>query len=122
MRFYGYEFHIVGLAKQFEQLWLPGADEPIELTRGSAGLFLVQRIRDEVHRFAITYHRNVRGRAANMSLLDEIPGIGPTRRRALMRFFGSLDRLKSASVDEIAKVPGMNRKVASDLATHLKLS
>jgi excinuclease ABC subunit C len=122
MRFYGYDFPIVGLAKQFEQLWLPGAEEPIELNRGSAGLFLVQRIRDEVHRFAITYHRNVRGRAANMSLLDEIPGIGPTRRRALMRFFGSLDRLRAASVDEISKVPGMNSKVASDLVAHLKLS
>lgn len=121
MRSYGYDFPVVGLAKQFEQLWLPGAEAPIELNRGSAGLFLVQRIRDEVHRFAITYHRNVRGRAANMSLLDEIPGIGPTRRRALMRFYGSLDRLKSASVDEIAKVPGMNAKVAADLVAHFKL-
>lgn len=120
MHAYGYDFPLVGLAKQFEQLWLPGAKEPIELQRGSAGLFLVQRIRDEVHRFAITYHRNVRGRAANMSLLDEVPGIGPTRRRALLRYFGSLDRLRTASIVEISKVPGMNLKVAQDMMDHLK--
>jgi excinuclease ABC subunit C len=120
MRQFGYEFPMIGLAKQFEQIFLPGAEDPIELPRNSQALFLIQRIRDEVHRFAITYHRNVRGRAANRSVLDEIPGIGPVRRRELLRFFGSVERMKRAGVEDLAKAPGMNRKAAEDLHAHLR--
>lgn len=120
MRQFGYDFPMVGLAKQFELLFLPGRDEPIELPRNSPALFLVQRIRDEVHRFAITYHRNVRGRAAQMSVLDEIPGIGPTRRKELLKFFGSVEKMKRATEEDLAKAPGMNRSAAKAVFDHLK--
>jgi excinuclease ABC subunit C len=120
MKQFGYNFPMVGLAKQFELLFLPGRDEPVELARNSPGLFLVQRIRDEVHRFAITYHRNVRGRAAQMSILDEIPGVGPTRRKELLKFFGSVEKMKLASQDDLAKAPGMNKATAKAVYDHLK--
>jgi excinuclease ABC subunit C len=120
MRQFGYEFPMIGLAKQFEQVFLPGRSEPIELPRNSQALFLLQRVRDEVHRFAITYHRQVRGRAAQMSVLDEIPGIGPTRRRELLKFFGSVEKMKRATVDDLSKAPGMNKKVAQELHDYLK--
>ena len=120
MKQFGYDFPMIGLAKQFELVFLPGRDEPIELPRNSPALFLLQRIRDEVHRYAITYHRNIRGRAAQMSVLDEIPGIGPTRRRALLKFFGSVERMRAASADDLAKAPGMNKKVAEELHTYLR--
>jgi excinuclease ABC subunit C len=113
---------MIGLAKQFEQVFLPNSDEPIELVRNSPALFLLQRVRDEVHRFAITYHRTVRGRAAQMSVLDEIPGIGPLRRKELLRFFGSVERMRRASVEDLMKAPGMNRKVAQELYNHLRAS
>src|SRR4028118_2069707 len=93
-------------------IFVPGRDEPIELPRNSQALFLLQRVRDEVHRFAITYHRNVRGRAAQMSVLDEIPGIGPTRRRELLKFFGSVEKMKRLSADGLAQAPGMHGKGA----------
>jgi excinuclease ABC subunit C len=99
---------------------VPGRDEPIELPRNSQALFLLQRVRDEVHRFAITYHRNVRGRAAQMSVLDEIPGIGPTRRRELLKFFGSVEKMKRLTADDLAKAPGMNGKVARELYDYLR--
>ncbi len=120
MRQFGYDFPMIGLAKQFEQIYLPGQSEPIELTRNSQALFLVQRVRDEVHRWAITYHRLVRGRAAKMSVLDEIPGIGPTRRKALLKYFGSVEKMKLASVEDLKKAPGMNQKVAQELFDYLK--
>ncbi len=120
MKQFGYDFPMIGLAKQFEQVFLPYQNEPIELARNSQALFLLQRIRDEVHRFAITYHRNVRGRAAKMSVLDEIPGIGPLRRRELLRFFGSVEKMRHASVEDLMKAPGMNRKVAQELYDHLR--
>lgn len=120
MRQFGYEFPMIGLAKQFELIYLPGRDEPVELARNSPALFLVQRIRDEVHRFAIEYHRKVRGRAAQMSVLDEIPGIGPTRRRELLRFFGSVEKMKRVPVEELAKAPGMNRAAAEAVYHHLR--
>jgi excinuclease ABC subunit C len=120
MRQFGYAFPMIGLAKQFEQVYLPGQSEPIELPRNSQALFLLQRVRDEVHRWAIAYHRQVRGRAAKMSVLDEIPGIGPTRRRALLKFFGSVQKMRAASADELARAPGMNQKVARELFEYLK--
>jgi excinuclease ABC subunit C len=120
MKQFGYDFPMIGLAKQFELVFVPGRDEPVELPRNSPALFLLQRIRDEVHRYAITYHRNVRGRAAQMSILDEIPGIGPVRRRELLRFFGSVERMKRAGVEDLAKAPGMNRKTAQELYDYLR--
>ena len=120
MKQFGYDFPIIGLAKQFELVYLPGQSEPIELPRNSPALFLLQRVRDEVHRFAITYHRNLRGSAAQMSILDEIPGIGPARRRALLKFFGSVERMRAASVDDLVKAPGMNKTVAGELHAYLR--
>ena len=120
MKQFGYDFPMIGLAKQFELVFLPGRDEPIELPRNSPALFLLQRVRDEVHRFAITYHRTIRGRAAQMSVLDEIPGIGPTRRRALLKFFGSVEKMRSATAEDLAKAPGMNKTVAQELFAYLR--
>ena len=120
MKQFGYDFPMIGLAKQFELVFVPGRSEPIELQRNSPALFLLQRVRDEVHRYAIGYHRDVRARAANMSVLDEIPGIGPLRRKSLLKFFGSVDKMKRASAEELSKAPGMNRKTAEDLHAHLK--
>ena len=107
--------NMIGLAKQFELVYVPGKSDPLVLPRNSQALFLLQRIRDEVHRYSVTYHRQVRGKNATMSVLDSIPGIGQTRRRELLKFFGSVDKLKRASVDEIAAAPAMNRKVASSV-------
>lgn len=120
MRQFGYTFPMIGLAKQYELIFVPGRAEPIELPRNSPALYLLQRIRDEVHRWAITYHRNVRGRAAQMSILDEIPGIGPNRRRELLKFFGSVDKMKIASLDDLAQAPGMNKKAAQAVFDHLR--
>ena len=91
-----------GLAKRFEELYLPNRSAPVVLPRRSQALYLVQRIRDEAHRFAITYHRDVRGKRAMRSELDEIAGIGPGRKKALLKRFGSVRRIKEASVDEVA--------------------
>ena len=97
-----------------------GATNRLNCPRNSPALFLLQRVRDEVHRFAITYHRNVRGRAANMSVLDEIPGIGPLRRRNLLKFFGSVERMKNATADDLAKAPGMSKPAAQAVFDHLR--
>jgi len=89
------------------------------LPRDSAGLFLLQRVRDEAHRFAITYHRASRGRGALRSSLDEIPGVGPKRKRALLQRFGSVDAIRQASVQDIAAVPGMTSRTADALKERL---
>ncbi len=120
MKQFGFDFPMIGLAKQFELVFVPGRAEPIELPRNSPALFLLQRVRDEVHRFAITYHRNVRGRAANMSVLDEIPGIGPLRRRNLLKYFGSVERMKNAGVEDLTKAPGMSKPAAQAVYDHLR--
>ncbi len=109
----------VGLAKQEEEIFVPGRPDSIRLPGGSEALFLVQRIRDEAHRFAVTYHRNLRKKDSTRSLLDDIPGIGPKRRQALLKQFGSLDGIRSASVEDLAAVPGMNRSAAEKLAEYL---
>jgi len=103
---------VAGLAKRNEELFLPGRADPVVLPADSPTLFLVQRVRDEAHRFAITRHRARRGREALRSRLDIVSGLGPARRRALLRRFGSIDGIREASVDEIAAVPGMPRSVA----------
>ncbi|HLO02042.1 MAG TPA: excinuclease ABC subunit UvrC [Symbiobacteriaceae bacterium] len=101
-----------GLAKEEELLCEEGREEWIRLPRGSQGLYLLQRIRDEAHRFAITYHRALHRKAATKSRLEEIPGIGPVRRKALLKEFGSVKRIREASLEEIAGVPGMNMEIA----------
>lgn len=103
---------VVGLAKQNEELFLPAQSKPILLPRGSDALHLVQRIRDEAHRFAIGYHRQLRRKSAVASALEEIPYIGPKRRRALLKRFGSLEAIREASVEELASVEGMSREAA----------
>ncbi len=103
---------VVGLAKRFEEIFVPGDDEPIVLPRGSDALYLVQRIRDEAHRFAITFHRQVRGKSAITSALDTIPGIGPKRKKALLKKFGSVKAIREAEVDEIASTVGFTRALA----------
>jgi len=110
---------VIALAKENEDVYLPHRDQPVQLARGSQGLFLLQRIRDEAHRFAIQYHRTLRRKAASRSLLEDIPGIGPKRRRALMRHFRSLEAIKQASTEELARVPGMTRKAAEAVKQHL---
>jgi excinuclease ABC subunit C len=110
---------VAGLAKRFEELYLPGRSDPIILPAKSQGLYLVQRIRDEAHRFAITYHRNLRSRRALASVFDEVQGIGPARKKALLKRFGSVRRIREASVDELAETPGMPRDVAERLKGHL---
>ena len=110
---------LAGLAKRFEELYVPDRSAPIVLPRTSQGLYLVQRIRDEAHRFAITYHRDVRSRRALHSVFDEIPGIGPARKRALLKRFGSVRRIREASVEEVAETPGINRGLAERLKQHL---
>jgi excinuclease ABC subunit C len=107
-----HDMPVVGLAKEREELWLPGTGRPIVLSPTSQALYLVQRLRDEAHRFAITYHRKLRARAQTRSALDELPGVGPTRKRALLRVFGSTRQLRKATVDEIAAVPGISRALA----------
>ena len=111
----------VGLAKQFELLFVPGRPEPIALPRNSPALHLLQRIRDEAHRFAITHHRKKRGKDAIRSLLDDIPGIGEARRNALLEHFGSLQKIRAASVDEIAAVEGMTRSAAEKLQEYVAI-
>ena len=106
------EVPVVGLAKQFELVFTEGNSEPVELPRRSPSLYLIQRIRDEAHRFAITFHRKLRGKRNLVSVLDHIVGIGPKRRQSLWAHFGTLDKIKAASVDELATVPGMNRPSA----------
>ncbi len=112
---------VAGLAKQFELLFVPGQKEPIALPRNSPALHMLQRIRDEAHRFAITHHRKRRGKDATKSILDDVPGIGETRRNALLMHFGSLQKIRAASVEEIALAPGMNKKAAEQLQTYLEL-
>ncbi len=111
---------VVGLAKREEEIFLPGQPHPVWLKRGSQALYLVQRIRDEAHRFAITYHRSLRSSSQTRSLLDDVPGIGPTRRKALLQYFGGdLDKVRQATIEDLLAVPGMTRKAAQAVKEHL---
>jgi excinuclease ABC subunit C len=103
---------LCGLAKRLEEVWLPGQTDPVILPRTSEALYLLQRVRDEAHRFAITYHRQKRSVSMTQSLLDGVPGLGETRRKALLRHFGSVKRLRAATIEEIAEVPGIGRRTA----------
>jgi len=110
---------LCGLAKRLEEVWLPGEAEPVILPRTSEALYLLQRVRDEAHRFAITYHRQKRSRAMTTSALDGVPGLGETRKKALLTRFGSLKRLRAASVEDIMAVPGVGRRTAEAVAAAL---
>jgi excinuclease ABC subunit C len=110
---------LTGLAKRFEELHIPDRVAPVVLPRRSQALYLVQRIRDEAHRFAITYHRDVRGKRALRSELDDIAGIGPGRKKALLKRFGSVRRIREASVEEVTAVPGISQELAERLKAHL---
>ncbi len=103
---------VIGLAKQHEEIFLPGRPDSILLPRTSRALHLLQRIRDEAHRFAITYHRAARGKTVRASILNDIPGIGPKRRRALVKHFGSVEKIKQASIEELAAAPSMTKQTA----------
>jgi excinuclease ABC subunit C len=103
---------LCGLAKRLEEVWLPDSDDPVILPRTSEGLYLLQRLRDEAHRFAITHHRSRRSKSMVESLLDQVPGLGEVRRKALITYFGSLKKVRAASVEEIAAVPGFGPKLA----------
>jgi excinuclease ABC subunit C len=111
---------VVGLAKQEEEIFFPHKSDPLMLPRHSQGLYLVQRIRDEAHRYGITAHRNRRSKLGLASQLDSIPGIGPTRRKALLKHFGSMDKIREASVEELAAVKGMNGTAAESIKAHLE--
>jgi excinuclease ABC subunit C len=108
------DLHIpaIGLAKRLEEVYFPDRPDPLLVPRGSESLFVLQHLRDEAHRFAITYHRQKRDRRALASPLDEIPGIGPTRKRALLKRFGSLARLRQASAEDLAATPGIGPDTA----------
>src|SRR5579862_3948861 len=110
---------LAGLAKQFEHLFLPNEPDPVILPRTSQALYLVQRIRDEAHRFANTYNAQLRGKAQTRSLLDDIPGIGPKRRKALQLHFGSVSKIRAASHADLAAAPGMNLKLAEVVYDYL---
>ncbi|PZR51924.1 excinuclease ABC subunit C [Xylanimonas oleitrophica] len=103
---------LCGLAKRLEEVWVPGEDYPVILQRSSEGLYLLQRVRDEAHRFAINQHRKRRSKGMTASALDDVPGLGPARRKALLAHFGSVKRLRAASVEEIASVRGMGVRTA----------
>jgi len=111
---------VCGLAKRLEEVWLPGEDGPVIMPRTSEGLYLLQRVRDEAHRFAITYHRKKRSAALTTSRLDGVPGLGPARRATLLRHFGSVRRIARASVAEIADLPGFGPRIAETVAAALR--
>ncbi|MBD5787346.1 excinuclease ABC subunit UvrC [Cellulosimicrobium terreum] len=110
---------LCGLAKRLEEVWLPGEDYPVILQRSSEGLYLLQRVRDEAHRFAISQHRKKRSKGMTVSVLDDVPGLGPARRAALLKQFGSVKRLRAATVEEIATVPGMGVRTAETVVAAL---
>ncbi|WP_326676701.1 excinuclease ABC subunit UvrC [Streptomyces sp. NBC_01237] len=110
---------VCGLAKRLEEVWLPGDDDPVVLPRSSEGLYLLQRVRDEAHRFAITYQRAKRAKRIRSSPLDDVTGLGETRKQALIKHFGSVKKLRQATIDEICEVPGIGRRTAESVAAAL---
>ena len=109
----------IGLAKQHEEVFVPGRSDPILLPRDSEALYLLQRVRDEAHRFAIGYHRKLRQRTGLRSRLDEVPGIGAKRKQALLKKFGSLQAIRDASLEDLAAAPGMSRAAAEQVKERL---
>jgi len=114
-----HDIALAGLAKRLEEVWLPGEAHPLVLPRTSQGLYLLQRVRDEAHRFAITYHRSKRSKAMTTSALDGVPGLGQARKSALLKHFGSVKKLRAASAEEVAAVPGMGPRTAQAVVAAL---
>jgi excinuclease ABC subunit C len=110
---YDLEIPVVGLAKKLEEVYFPDRERPLLIPRGEEALYLLQRVRDEAHRFAVAYHRKLRGRRLVDSVLDDVPGVGPTRKKRLLRRFGSVKRIREADVDDLSEV--VPAKVAADL-------
>ncbi|MGW5768293.1 excinuclease ABC subunit UvrC [Streptomyces longwoodensis] len=110
---------VCGLAKRLEEVWVPGEDDPVVLPRTSEGLYLLQRVRDEAHRFAITYQRSKRAKRFRAGPLDAVPGLGEARKQALIRHFGSVKKLRGATIEQICEVPGIGRKTAETIAAVL---
>ncbi|MFI6017174.1 excinuclease ABC subunit UvrC [Streptomyces sp. NPDC051287] len=110
---------VCGLAKRLEEVWLPEDDDPVVLPRSSEGLYLLQRVRDEAHRFAISYQRTKRAKRFRSGPLDDVPGLGETRKQALIKHFGSVKKLRSATIEQIQEVPGIGRKTAETIAAAL---
>ena len=119
LRSLGLTLPVVGLAKRFENLYTPGRSEPISLPSDSKALFLLQRVRDEAHRFALSYHRKLREKKLRQSVLDSIPGVGRKRRNELLKHFGSVENLKKATIEEIRRVPGISEELAKRIHEHL---
>ncbi|WP_329010291.1 MULTISPECIES: excinuclease ABC subunit UvrC [unclassified Streptomyces] len=113
---------VCGLAKRLEEVWVPGEEDPVVLPRSSEGLYLLQRVRDEAHRFAITYQRAKRAKRLRSGPLDEVPGLGEARKQALIKHFGSVKRLRAATLEQIQEVPGIGRKTAETIAVALARS
>jgi excinuclease ABC subunit C len=114
----GLDIPVAGLAKRMEEVYLPGLAEPIRIPRGEEALYLLQRVRDEAHRFAVGYHRTLRSRRMVDSVLDRVPGVGPARKKALLRRFGSLKRIREAEVEVLAEV--VPQRVAEQLYEELR--
>ncbi|NLX69843.1 MAG: excinuclease ABC subunit UvrC [Clostridiales bacterium] len=112
---------VISLAERFEEVYVEGQDEPVNIPKHSAALHLLQRIRDEAHRFALNYHRSLRKKSSLHSVLEEIPGIGEKRRKTLIKHFGTIEAIKNASLEELASVEGMNRRAAQKVLEYLKL-
>jgi excinuclease ABC subunit C len=111
----GLDIPVCGLAKSDEEVFVPWDETPVVLPSGSPSLYLIKQVRDESHRFAITFHRELRTKAQSVSILDEVEGVGPKRKRAIMRHFGSFKRLRAASVEDIAEVKGVPEAVAEEV-------
>lgn len=112
------DVYVVGLAKRLEEVWLPDSDFPVILPRSSQGLYMLQRIRDEAHRFAISFHRQKRGKAMTVSALDGVPGLGDSKRKALLAHFGSVRKIKAATAEELAAAKGIGPALAAAIVTH----
>lgn len=112
------DVYVVGLAKRLEEVWLPDSDFPVILPRSSQGLYMLQRIRDEAHRFAISFHRQKRGKAMTVSALDGVPGLGDSKRKALLAHFGSVKKVKSATAEELTAAKGIGPALAAAIVTH----
>jgi excinuclease ABC subunit C len=114
--------HVVGLAKRMEEIWVPGAAYPVILPRSSEALFMLQRVRDEAHRFAITLHRNRRSKGMVDSVLDDVPGLGPIKKKAVLAHFGSLKNVVAATEVELTAVPGIGAVQAEQIWQFLNKS
>ena len=112
----------LSLAEKREEIYLEGQSQPVVWPLDSPGLLLLRRIRDEAHRFALTYHRNLRGKATRGSVLDAIPGVGPKRKKELIRHFGTIKKIRAATIDELSEVTGISAKLAAEIYQHLQQS